>query len=40
MAIATVDLGFPPAIVLVTKDRKDIPLAEAQLLRDCGLVHV
>lgn len=34
------DFGFPPSIILQTKDRKHIALAKSKLLGDCGIVSV
>ena len=39
-AISAVDLGLPPAVVLVPEDGEDVALREAELLRDGCRIHV
>lgn len=40
VAIAPLDFGLPPAVILMAKDGEKITLAKAKLLWDRGLVHV
>jgi hypothetical protein len=38
--VATVDLGLPPAVVLVAEDGEVVALGEAELFGDDCLIHV